>query len=249
MKNDNLKVFRLSVSRCNFFPRSIFFLLFFFSFPVFSFSQVGQVSFFLSTTGYCPENWANASGTIGDKDKILSDEHTTYYALISEAFTQEWQRAIVKASIDGFYLDLSDFYLRSSSLSSVYGSTMTDTIQGHGHVIYHMTGNYSPSLLYQDGRYSTFHLGAEGVASTGPVEPNSLAAYGTVRVSAETRPKTAVMLACVRVEPAVGDTYYIQSSTEVVYMSITSQDLKDFQNFLFVIFFFWLVISAFKLGR
>lgn len=230
-------------------------ILVFFSVP--SFSQVGQVSFFLSTTSYCPDGWVAASGNARQNWGNFEVEGSTgdiAYHFFKEIYEQG--SPLITTSGGAYSANFENFYPRFGGVDLVQNSTQTDTFQGHYH---HIDDTGGRQYRSRDGTvqlnttagytWGLVHSGASGTLQMLQLPPTTYATYGTIRISSETRPKTSVLLACVKVSSESGSNYYVQYSSEVVSVTLTAQDLKDFQNFLFVIFFFWLVISAWKLAR
>jgi len=243
-------------------------LVLLFSLPAAS-ATMGQVSHFIST--YCPSGWYPMDGTA---PAVYSPD--PFYTMMSGVYTYTGSQ--VTCHSDGtWHCHVPDFqglffrvaadgqgpfigYNNSPASSRLaYTSTQTFSLQGH----YHKVIRSDDATYKYAGR--TANTGAGGLgffnqvtswSSGGVLNAKEIydSTYGGVQLSSETRPSNVALLACVASTTSAGlvsstSNYYVQYSSEVVSVTLTPQDLKDFENFLFIIFFFWLVVSAWRMSR
>jgi len=238
--------------------------------PGASFSaDMGEVNFFIST--YCPSGWYPMDGTAA---AVYSPD--PFYTMLSGVSTYTGSQ--VTCHSDGTWHchvpDVQGLFFRAaadgqgpfigynnspSSSRLAYTSTQSFSLQGHFHRFGQRGGSFaswgtsmgveingnSPNAVYQV---------LPTVTNGGVWEVHRSTTWGSVQISSETRPANISFIACVATTTSnsllsTTSNYYVQYSSEVVSVTLTDQDLKDFQNFLFVIFFFWLVISAWKIAR
>jgi len=226
-------------------------------------ATMGEVNFFIST--YCPTGWLPLDGTAS----VYSPD--PFYTMLSGV--SSYTGSQVTCHSDGTWHchipDLQGLFMRvaaegqgpfigynNSPASSrlPYTSTQAFSLQGHFHRMGQRGGSFaswgtsmgveingnSPNAVYQV---------LPTVTNGGVWEVHRSTTWGSVQISSETRPSNIALLACVASTNTVSSSYLVQYSSEVVSVTLTSEDLKAFENFLFVIFFIWLMVSAWRITK
>jgi len=195
-------------------------------------SAVGQVSFFL-TTG-CPSGFLPLDGQFLDG--------STYNALEVAITTSGY---VYLPDVNGANTYSDSSFIRGwtpggsvpfwRNNDSAPPSRVEDSFQGHNHTAFiGSVGGFNANM------FSSYGTGTSnsGTGTTNGIV--TLGSYGTPRISTETRPKNFAFLACVQAEvlESGGGTNTVEQVMNV-----------ETQNFLFAIFFLWIAITGFKLGK
>jgi len=194
---------------------------------------VGQVSFFLSSA--CPSGFLPLNG------QSVPPTNTELYTMVQGSVTVS---NVYLPDVNGALNQFNAPFIRGWDPNGsrafftdpVGGQPQPqyDSFQGHKHGVGSGGGSagWTASLVYA----GSTEYSPNGLVLT----PRTDGTNGTPRTSAETRPVNYAFLACVQAEVLESG-----GGTSTVEQVMTVET----QNFLFALFFCWLAITGFKMGK
>jgi len=164
--------------------------------PCAAFSQVGQVSFFVSSS--CPGGWIN----IEDSVSVSTWTNAADYGYV---YAPDLYNVVIDSPVWGggslgpILPNMGGNFIRGYSqygLSQSRGMYQADSFQGHWHTYGDIGTLPSYNAITIGGVTPVYRIGDGNTGSAGTYISDTI--NGTPRVSLETRPRNISLIACVR---------------------------------------------------